>query len=167
MSHFNVPNLALNSSTLSKFSLLALYPPERPIAYWITGKKQANQKVNEDDKAFNSRYLLFDFACLESSDGADDPNLYDKWMMLRELMSALTIDFTTLTIHGKLDREAIQDCAQFLQLAVGRKRDRNANMWGILLYFMLVINLMAQVRWTVEVPYSGLHASLLGSHLRA
>lgn len=55
------------------------------------------------------------------------------------------MDFTTLHMDGKLDREAIQDCAQFLQVAVGRKRDRNANMWGALLYFMLVINLITQV----------------------
>ena len=99
--------------------------------------------MNEEDKAFQSRMLLFEFAALEAGDDVD-PNLYDQWMMVRELMSALTIDFTTLHILGKIDREAIQDCAAFLQKAVARKRDRNANMWAILLYFMLVINMMSQ-----------------------
>ena len=67
-----------------------------------------------------------------------------RWLMVRELMSALTPDFTTILHNGKLDREAIQDCAAFLQEAVGRKRDRNANMWGILLYFLLIINMLFQ-----------------------
>ncbi len=73
-----------------------------------------------------------------------DPNLYNEWLYVRELLSALTPDLCTITINNKLDREAIQDCAAFLQLAVGRKRDRNANMWGILLYFMLILNMMFQ-----------------------
>ena len=64
--------------------------------------------------------------------------------MIRELLSALTPDFTTILHNGKLDRQAIQDCAAFLQAAIGRKRDRNANMWGILLYFMLILNMMFQ-----------------------
>ena len=64
--------------------------------------------------------------------------------MIRELLSALTPDFCTILYNGKLDRQAIQDCAAFLQQAIGRKRDRNANMWAILLYFMLMLNMMAQ-----------------------
>lgn len=64
--------------------------------------------------------------------------------MIRELLSALTPDFTMILWNGKLDRQAIQDCAAFLQAAIGRKRDRNANMWGILLYFMLQLNAMFQ-----------------------
>ena len=64
--------------------------------------------------------------------------------MVRELLSALTPDFATILHNGKLDREAIQDCAAFLQAAVGRKRDRNANMWGILLYFLVILNMMFQ-----------------------
>jgi hypothetical protein len=64
--------------------------------------------------------------------------------MIRELLSALTPDFCTILVDGKLDREAIQDCATFLQASIGRKRDRNANLWGILLYFMLMLNMMFQ-----------------------
>ena len=64
--------------------------------------------------------------------------------MVRELLSALTPDFTTILYNGSLDRAAIQDCAKFLQTAVGRNRDRNVNMWGILLYFLLILNMMFQ-----------------------
>ena len=105
-------------------------------------KTQANSLVNEEDKAFQSRYLLLSFDALDAQD--DDPHLYSDWMQTRELLSALTPDFSTLLHNNKLDREAIQDCALFLQVAIGRKRDRNANLWGILLYFMLLINMMFQ-----------------------
>ena len=65
--------------------------------------------------------------------------------MIRELLSALMPDFASLLVDGKLDREAIRDCATFLQAAIGRKRDRNANMWGLLLYFMLQLNMLFQM----------------------
>ena len=99
--------------------------------------------MNEGDKAFQSRYLLLQFGALATPEDTD-PNLYSNWLMIRELLSALTPDFSMLLHNGKLDRDAIQDCAAFLQAAIGRKRDRNANMWGILLYFMLLLNVLFQ-----------------------
>ncbi len=73
-------------------------------------------------------------------------DLGDQWDKIRELMSALMIDFSSLVINGKLDKPAIQDCVKFLQNAIGReRRERNVNSWGILLYFMLNINFMSQV----------------------
>jgi hypothetical protein len=104
---------------------------------------QANQLINEEDKAFQSRLLLIPFSALVVT-GEERPNLYNQWLMIRELLSALMPDFASLLVHGKLDREAIRDCATFLQAAIGRKRDRNANMWGLLLYFMLVLNMLFQ-----------------------
>lgn len=53
-------------------------------------------------------------------------------------------DFANLLWGGKLDSEAIQDCANFIQATVGTSRDRNANMWGLLLYFMLILNALFQ-----------------------
>ena len=62
-----------------------------------------------------------------------------------ELLSALTPDFALFLMpDGKLDREAVQDCATFLQATIGRQRDRNANCWAMLLYFMLVLNMLFQ-----------------------
>jgi hypothetical protein len=101
--------------------------------------------VNVDDGAFQSRYLLLQFNALKVNDDAD-PNLYDRFKTTHELLSALTPDFTTILHNKRLDREAIQDCASFLQSAIGRNRDRNANMWSILLYFMLLINMIFQVK---------------------
>ena len=91
---------------------------------------QANQLINEEDKAFQSRLLLIPFSALVVT-GEERPNLYNQWLMIRELLSALMPDFASLLVHGKLDREAIRDCATFLQATIGRKRDRNANMWGL------------------------------------
>ena len=64
---------------------------------------------------------------------------------LRYLSSCLTPDLTTLTLSdGKLDSAAISDCAQFVQAVIGSSRDRGANSWGILLYFMITLNFLAQ-----------------------
>ena len=36
------------------------------------------------------------------------------------------------------------DCASYMQIAVSKQRDRNANLWGLLLYYMLNVRLMFQ-----------------------
>lgn len=77
-------------------------------------------------------------------EGDTDPNLYAHWTCVKELISALLPDFSLLLWQGKLDSEAIQDCANFVQATVSTARDRNANMWGVLLYFMLLINALFQ-----------------------
>ena len=100
--------------------------------------------MNDEDKAFQSRLITIMFTALQHNEHSDDPELYSEWLMARELMSALAIDFETLLFNGKVDRHAIQDCAQYLQKSIGKKRDRNANMWGALLYYMLLINAMFQ-----------------------
>lgn len=141
--YLHFASLALNSATSSALLLFALYPFD--LAITSVSEKQANSLVNEGDAAFQSRYLLLQFSALKNTDDDNDPRLYDNWLAIRELLSALTPDFAMLLLDdGKLDRAAIQDCAAFLQQAIGRKRDRNANMWAVLLYFMLVINAMFQ-----------------------
>lgn len=98
---------------------------------------QSNYIINEDDKAFQSRYLLLLFDQLQQ---VKSNVRYSDWLKVCELMSALPVDFVTLTWGGVMDDEAIQDCCQFIQAAIGRKRDRNAGLWGLLLYFMLMLN---------------------------
>jgi len=104
----------------------------------------ANSTVNDDDKAFQSRMILIKFDELRMPNQEEDAELYNQWLMMRELSSCLAVDFETLLWNGKLDRHAIQDCAAYLQMVVGRKRDRNVNLWGILLYYMLNMNFLFQ-----------------------
>ena len=99
--------------------------------------------MNVDDKAFQSRMLLIQFNALQTSDDTNS-DLYNEWVMCQELLSSLLPDFSSLLVNGKLDRHAIQDCAKFLQKALGKQRDRNLNLWGMLLYFMLILNSMFQ-----------------------
>ena len=89
----------------------------------------ANGTINNDDAAYMSRELRIQFDALTARSEDDDPDLYNQWTLNRELMSALTVDFEAMTMNGKLDRCAIQDCASFLQQALGKKRDRNANLY--------------------------------------
>lgn len=101
--------------------------------------------TNENDVAFWNRTLLIQFAQLKEEANEDNnPALYNQFTLLRELLSALCMDFSSLLWNDKLDKEAIVDCASFLGASIGRKRDRNANMWGLLLYFMLIVTYMFQ-----------------------
>lgn len=106
---------------------------------------QSNQLPDEagKDPALNSRMLRIDFDELRV-DQDTEPNLYAHWTCVKELISALLPDFASLLWEGKLDSEAIQDCANFIQATVSTTRDRNANMWGVMLYFMLVLNALFQ-----------------------
>ena len=106
---------------------------------------QSNSLINPSDTAFQSRLLLIPFDPLrdQGADG-DDSNLYTDFSCFRELSSALTPDFESILYHDRLDREAIADCAQFMSRALGKRRDRNANMWGVLLYYMLQLNFLMQ-----------------------
>ena len=104
----------------------------------------ANAKINIEDDAFQSRLIQIRFDKLLAQ-GVEDPCLYTDWNNCKELISALAPDFATLTLeNGQLDDMAIKDCAKFMQMAVGKQRDRNANLWGMLLYFMVQIRLLFQ-----------------------
>eukprot|EP00966_Prymnesium_polylepis_P002088 47686-Prymnesium_polylepis.1 len=46
--------------------------------------------------------------------------------------------------NGHLDGEAIQDCGRWVGTAIGKVRDRSAQNWGLLVYFMLALTFMAQ-----------------------
>ena len=106
----------------------------------------SNTLCNESDNAFQSRQILIKFDELKE-DGIDCeiPNLFTEWMSLRELSSCLMMDFEALLMpNGKLDDEAIGDCATFLQTYLHVQRDRTANCYAILLYYMLMLNYLLQ-----------------------
>ncbi len=86
----------------------------------------SNGIPNEDDAASQSRCLQIDFDPLDAVDS--DPGLYATWQSGLQLLSACAPDFESMLYNGKLDSAAIQDCAQFVQLVIGRKRDRQANL---------------------------------------
>lgn len=87
-------------------------------------------------------------------DGID----YSEWKAYLELSSACCVDFDTFLVNGCLDEKAIKDCTTFLEMVVGRRRDRSANMWGQLLCYMLNLNFCFQctddnadtIEWVVQ-----------------
>ena len=127
--------------------------PKSPVIF------TSNSKINADDQAQQSRCITIRFQKLQTN-ASSDVQLYNHWMALRELVSALAPDFANLLFEdGTMDNDAITDCANFMQIAVNKERDRNANLWGMLLYFMLLIHVMFQasserlqdvVHWTVN-----------------
>lgn len=117
--------------------------------------------ANKDDTAFQTRLILIPFDGL-SAQGGGSPSRseYDK---LRHLMSALAADFDSLRYFNVLDHHAIMDCVDFIHETVGKRRDRNCASWGLLLYFMLLVNRMFQVSnegvfvWVIETVTNVVH----------
>ena len=104
----------------------------------------ANFLVNEEDKAFQTRLLTIPFKDLKC-DEEDDPHVYNDFMHMRELMSALSVDLQQIGLwNGKLDKEAIRDWAKFLGAVLNKKRDRNINEWAKLGYIFSLLNLAFQ-----------------------
>ena len=107
----------------------------------------ANCTINDDDKAFQSRLLTIPFKELKTDDSeaADNPELYNNFLLSRELMSALMPDLAMIGLwNGKLDKQAIGDWSQFLNKALGKKRDRNLNEWAKLGYILSNLNVAFQ-----------------------
>ena len=126
-----------------------------------------NGMPNQSDAPFLSRLLQVQFKPRRIDNGMDDDNnalsdLYE----LKKLLSACLQDVDTLLWHGKIDKEAILDCATFMQQTCGTSRDRNMNLWGALLYYMLLLTVVAQngpeklqevVRWVIQCATEASH----------
>ena len=114
----------------------------------------SNEIVCERDTAVQARLLVFEFEKLKGTSGLSELQTF------QELVSALMPDFDTLLYEGKLDKEVIADCSNFLHQAVGGETmDRKIGMWAWLLYYMLLVSWMAQsvegepeaiIKWVVQ-----------------
>lgn len=102
----------------------------------------ANTTINDRDTAMVSRMIMLRFAPLQKDDEA--PDCYNPFLACSELLSSCVMDFASILWNGDLDRQAIQDCAQFLTKVVGGGRSRSSNCWGLLLYFMLALTVTFQ-----------------------
>ena len=134
-----------------------------------------NGMPNQSDAPFLSRLLQVQFKPRRFDNRMDDDNtalsdLYE----LKKLLSACLQDVDTLLWHGKIDKEAIKDCASFMQQACGTSRDRNMNLWGALLYYMLLLTVATQngpeelqevVQWVMQSATEASHVAKQDSNL--
>lgn len=97
----------------------------------------ANQTINDEDKAFQSRMLTICFKPLRSDAEAVVEDYYE-W---RKLFSCLMPDFQMLgLVDGQVDKYAVQDWSLFLHKAIGKTRDRNINDLAKLGNMMTLLN---------------------------
>jgi hypothetical protein len=82
--------------------------------------------------------------------GETSADLVEDYKAIRTLLSACTPDFASFLLYGKLDREAIKDCALFLSKVLEKDRSRPAAMWAIEMYFMLILNEVFQLGGTAQ-----------------
>lgn len=73
-----------------------------------------------------------------------DSELVD-WKNILRIASCLQQDLATQLVNkrGEVDEFAIKDCVSFLDEALSKRRDRNVTCWGTILYFMLILNAIA------------------------
>jgi len=73
-----------------------------------------------------------------------DSELVD-WKNILTVASCLQQDLATQLVNkkGEVDEAAIKDCVSFLDEALSKRRDRNVTCWGTILYFMLILNAIA------------------------
>ena len=87
------------------------------------------------------RVLHIHFKPLEGghTDGAKMRDHSTAWTATLDMISCLMPDFAALVYDGKLDRSAILDCCSYMNAVCGVSYQRLCNMWGFLLYYMLLL----------------------------
>ena len=104
---------------------------------------------NKSDAPMQSRMLVIEFEPLENSETPD----VERWNELKYTFSAIAPDIHDLflTGEGKLDRHALDDCANYLEQLTETKRDRGTNLWAQMLYAMLVLDFCFDVKRAEEI----------------
>lgn len=87
------------------------------------------------------RVVHIHFAPLKGghTDGAKMLEHGDAWKATLEMVSCLMPDFAALVMNQQLDKSAILDCCDYMNRVCGVTYQRLCNMWGFLLYYMLVL----------------------------
>ena len=110
---------------------------------------------NKSDAPMQSRMVVIEFEPLEDSETKD----VDRWAELKYTFSAIAPDIHDLFLmrDGKLNKQALDDCANYLEQLTETKRDRGTNLWAQMLYAMLILdycfdgrNAEAIVEWVVK-----------------
>jgi len=104
---------------------------------------------NKSDAPMQSRMVVIEFEPLEDSETPD----VDRWAELKYTFSAIAPDIHDLflTGEGKLDKHALDDCANYLEQLTETKRDRGTNLWAQMLYAMLVLDFCFDVKRAEEI----------------
>lgn len=91
--------------------------------------------------AMASRLIGIRYLKLEKARSRDD-EMVAEFHAAVPLLSACIGDLSSLYIDGKLDALYIQDCVSFLAQVSGKERDRKVGLYGRMLYFWLLLELM-------------------------
>ena len=67
-----------------------------------------------------------------------------EWKATKELLSCLQPDLEEILWLGKLDREAMSDWCDFMNKATSTVYSRNANLWGFVGYYLVLLEALAQ-----------------------
>jgi hypothetical protein len=93
--------------------------------------------------------VVIEFEPLENSETPD----VERWNDLKYMFSAIAPDIRDLflTDKGKLDKDALDDCAYYLEQLTETKRDRGTNLWAQMLYAMLVLDFCFETKRAEEI----------------
>ena len=115
----------------------------RPMSSWVGS---CNMIVNEEDATMWSRILLIPFVPIDTTNVDESLSQLKQAYMTdcEAVVSAILPDLYAIGYNGKLDAEALNDCATFMNAATGQVYNRNCNCWGFLIYYMCLLEVMAQ-----------------------
>ena len=104
---------------------------------------------NKSDAPMQSRMVVIEFEPLECSETPD----VERWNELKYTFSAIAPDIYDLFLmrDGKLNKQALDDCANYLEQLTETKRDRGTNLWAQMLYAMLVLDFCFDVQRGEEI----------------
>lgn len=115
--------------------------PVKPLSSFVC---TSNLLANEKDAAFWERVLLIEFEPLEVKQVADKFTADNRWNAALDMLSCLLPDFESLRMpDSTLDKQALMDCCSFMNKINEADHSRNPNVWGMTLYYMLLLDAIA------------------------
>lgn len=104
----------------------------------------SNYSLCAHDAAARSRMIVITFDPLKAEQVERDDDLQARFAGAKELVSCIAPDLECLCdANGRLDTKSIKDCVVFVETIAQISRDRLCSNWGLLLYFMLMVNRLA------------------------
>ena len=100
----------------------------------------SNVIPNQDDAPFLQRILFLRFMKrVPFAEGWDPSSIQDEFYKTLKVVSCLLPDFEAFLVDGHLDCDGLSDCTTFTNTLLDAEAQRHANVWGCLLYYMLLM----------------------------
>ncbi len=99
----------------------------------------SNVLPNATDAPLLQRILFLRFMKGEPPADFDGSSIQEEFPKMLKVVSCILPDVESFLVDGELDRDGLSDCTAFTNKLLDTHAQRHANMWGYLLYYMLLM----------------------------